>query len=136
MTQKIKILLIEDDEAIREMYRIKFENSEIPLVTAVDGVEGLATARKLHPDILLLDIKIPHIGGEEVLEKLLEEPWTKDMKIVVLTNINQREAPKILQGESIDHFVVKAHRTPSEVISLVKDIIEEKTTSSEDNLSQ
>ncbi len=136
MTQKIKILFIEDDESIREMYKIKFASCNIPLATAVDGIEGLAMARKLKPDILLLDIKIPHLGGEEVLEELLKEGWSSNMVIVVMSNINQREAPKILQTERIDHYIVKAHRTPSEVITLVKEISAKKATSLKHNLSQ
>lgn len=121
MTQKINILLIEDDEAIREMYRIKFESEDIPLFIAKDGIEALELAHSIRPDILLLDIKLPIIGGEEVLEKLLREDWAPKMKVIVMTNISYSEAPQILKSDRIERYIVKAHHTPSQVIEVVKE---------------
>lgn len=127
MTQKIiaKILLIEDDDAIREMYAIKFKQSNIPLHVAADGIKALAVARALKPDILLLDIKMPRLAGDEILEALLKEDWSKKMRIIVLTNINRREAPEILKSDRINRFAVKAHHTPTEVVTLVKEQLRE-----------
>lgn len=118
------ILLIEDDEAIREMYRLKFANSGIVLHTAEDGVKALSVARRIKPDIIMLDIKIPTIGGEEVLEQLQALPWAKHMKVVILSNINEKEAPAKLRELHYDRYMVKAHFTPSKVFKAVTELIE------------
>lgn len=116
---------MEDDDAIREMYHIKLEQSGIPLRVATDGVKALEIARSLKPNILLLDFKIPKMNGDEILEELLNEPWAEKMRVIVLTNINRREAPEILKSDRINQFVVKAHHTPSQVVSLVNEQIRE-----------
>jgi len=119
------ILLIEDDEAIREMYQLKFTHEGIVIHTAEDGVEALKVALRIKPDILLLDIKIPTIGGEDVLEKLQKKSWAKQMKVIVLTNINEKEAPKKFQRLHYDRYIVKAHSTPAKVVQAVKEVIDE-----------
>lgn len=105
------------------MYSLKFEAEGITLFVAEDGVEALKLARKIKPDILLLDIKIPLIGGEEVFEKLLREDWAPQMQVIVLTNISYNEAPELLKSERITKYVVKAHHTPSEVLAITKKLI-------------
>lgn len=119
------ILLIEDDEAIREMYRLKFTMANVTLHTAEDGVEALKIALRIKPDILLLDIKIPTIGGEEVLEKLQKKSWAKKMKVIILSNINEKEAPAKLRKLHYDRYMVKAHFTPSKVLAAVEEVINE-----------
>lgn len=119
------ILLIEDDEAIREMYRLKFTYYGVVIHTAEDGVEALKIARRIKPDILLLDIKIPTIGGEDVLEELQKLPWAKNMKVIILSNINEKEAPAKLRELHYDRYMVKAHFTPSKVVKAVEELIDQ-----------
>lgn len=119
------ILLIEDDEAIREMYRLKFEHFGVAITTAEDGKEALKTALKIKPSILLLDIKIPTIGGEEVLEELQKHAWAKDMKVIILSNINEKEAPAKLRELHYDRYMVKAHYTPAKVVKAVAEVLAE-----------
>lgn len=123
------ILLIEDDEAIREMYRLKFTYDGVVIHTAEDGVEALKIAQRIKPDILLLDIKIPTIGGEEVLEQLQKLPWAKKMKVIILSNINEKEAPAKLRELHYDRYMVKAHFTPSKVIKAVEEVLRESDLS-------
>jgi DNA-binding response OmpR family regulator len=128
MTQKPKILLIEDDEAIRNMYLLKFEASSIDVHVATDGTEGLSMAHSLRPDLLLLDIKIPTIGGEDVLHILqTTTDWAQHMKVIVMSNISREVAPKKLELLNIDHYLIKAHATPSQVIDMVKRVLNIKT---------
>lgn len=118
---KPKILLIEDDEAIRNMYIMKFQTSNIDVSVATDGTEGLRMAQAIRPDLLLLDIKIPTIGGEDVLQILQTTTnWAKNMKVIVMSNISREVAPKKLELLNIDHYLIKAHATPSQVIELAK----------------
>ncbi len=124
MPQKTKILLIEDDEAIREMYRIKFAMAGIEVVIAEDGRKGLKLAKKFKPDLLLLDLKIPTIGGEDVLEALQHKTvWGKKMKVIIMSNISQEVAPKKLNDLHIDNYLVKAHYTPTQIVKVVKETL-------------
>lgn len=114
---------MEDDKAIREMYRLKFELANIPIHTAEEGRDALKKALRLKPDILLLDIKIPTLGGEEVLQKLQSQKWLKKTKIIILTNINFREAPKQIHDLHFDKYIVKAHYTPAKVVKAVQEFM-------------
>jgi DNA-binding response OmpR family regulator len=122
--KKQTILLIEDDEAIREMYELKFAHVGVAITTAADGQEALKLAHRIKPTILLLDIKIPTIGGEEVLEELQQQPWAKQMKVIILSNINEKEAPAKLRELHYDRYMVKAHFTPSKVVKAVTEVID------------
>lgn len=123
MPKKIKVLLVEDDEAIREMYRIQFEFANIPIAIAETGTDAYKLAKKLRPDLLLLDLKIPKMTGEELLQKLHREKWAKDMKVVILSNINPEEAPAYIQQQEIERYMVKAHYTPKKVVKAIAQIM-------------
>lgn len=126
MTQKQKILLIEDDDAIREMYKLKFELAGLKVKIAEDGQHGLEIAKKFKPDLLLIDLKIPTLGGEEVLEELQEgTEWGKHMKVMVMTNINKNVAPKKIHKLRVDRYIVKAHFTPAQVIKEIRAILKD-----------
>lgn len=125
LKQKHKILLIEDDDSIREMYRIKFAMVGLEVCIAEDGKEGLKFAKKFKPDLLLLDLKIPTLGGEDVLEKLqTETDWGKEMKVIIMSNISREVAPKKLQTLKVDRYLVKAHYTPAQVVKAVKEMLQ------------
>ncbi len=106
------------------MYRIKFESSGIRVSLAEDGKEALIKAIRIKPDLLLLDLKIPIIDGEVVLQKLQRFKWAEKMKVMVLTNISYSEAPKKLKELKFDKYIVKADLTPSQVIKEVKKLLE------------
>ncbi len=124
--QKHKILLIEDDDAIRQMYALKFEAEGLKVKIAEDGREGLRIAQSFKPDLLLLDIKIPTIGGEDVLQILqTETEWAKKMKVIIMSNISKSVAPPKLRKLRIDRYIVKAHYTPSQIVKVVHEMLTE-----------
>ena len=95
--EDIKILLIEDDPFLLSMYSTKFEIEKFNVVVADDGEKGLALANKEAPDIILLDILMPKMNGFEVLENLKAVKKTKDIPVILLTNLNQKD--EIEKGE-------------------------------------
>ncbi len=115
-----KIAIIEDDAAISQMYRIKFEMEGFEVETAENGVLGLELTEKMKPDIILLDLMMPEMRGDEMLEKLRATDWGKDIKVVILTNKGEQEAPEILQTLNVRRFIVKAEMTPRQVAEMVK----------------
>ena len=115
-----KIAIIEDDLAIAQMYRIKFESEGFKVETAENGKLGLALCEDMKPDMVLLDLMMPEMNGDEVLEKIRKSSWGKDMKVVILTNMGEEEAPEAIHKLNVSAFIVKAEMTPRQVAELVK----------------
>lgn len=115
-----KVAIIEDDQAIAQMYRIKFEASGFTVETAENGKLGLELAENMRPDIILLDLMMPEMNGEEMLTKLRETTWGKDIKVIVLTNMGEQEVPDEVKKLSVSAVILKADMTPRQVAELVK----------------
>ena len=115
-----KIAIIEDDQAISQMYRIKFESENYEVETAENGKLGLELIEKMRPDIILLDLMMPEMNGDEVLQKLRATDWGKNIKVIVLTNMGEQEAPDIIKSLNVRRFIVKAEMTPRQVAEMVK----------------
>jgi len=118
-----KIAIIEDDSVINQMYRMKFEAAGFEVATASDGEAGVATVKKFQPEIILLDLQMPRMGGAEALDVIRKSDWGKDIPVIILTNLGEEEAPKELKKLNIHSYIVKAELTPSQVVSRVKDAL-------------
>jgi len=123
-----KIVIVEDDIAISQMYRIKFEVEGFEIETADNGRLGLELIEKSKPDIVLLDLMMPEMNGDEVLEKLRSQPWGKNLPVIILTNLGQQEAPVKLDNLNVDYYIVKAEMTPKQVAEIVKARLKANTT--------
>lgn len=115
-----KIAIIEDDQAISQMYRLKFEAEGYDVQTAANGKLGLELVEQMRPDIVLLDLMMPEMSGDEVADQLRQTPFGKDLKIIILTNVGKEEAPASLKQLGIHKYIVKAEMTPRQVAELVK----------------
>ncbi len=115
-----KIAIVEDDLAISQMYRIKFETEGYDVETAENGKLGLALCEKMKPDIILLDLMMPEMTGDEMLVRLRDTPWGKRIKVVILTNMGEQEIPESIKDNGVSAFIVKADMTPRQVAELVK----------------
>lgn len=116
----VKIAIVEDDQAISQMYRIKFEAEGYQVETAENGKLGLELAEEMRPDIMLVDIMMPEMNGDEMLEKLRQTDWGANIKVIVLTNMGEQEAPDIIKSLNVRRFIVKAEMTPRQVAEMVK----------------
>ena len=115
----MKIAIVEDDAAISQMYRIKFEAEGYEVETAENGQLGLELIKEMKPDIVLLDLMMPVMDGEEMLTKLRAESWGKDIKVIILTNMGETEAPASIKEMHVEAFILKANMTPRQVAKLV-----------------
>src|SRR5665213_175103 len=115
-----KIAIIEDDLAIAQMYRMKFEAEGYHVNIAENGKLGLALCEQMKPDLVLLDLMMPEMNGDEMLEKMRATDWGKDIKVMILTNVGEQEAPDSLKKLDIADYIVKAEMTPRQVADLVK----------------
>lgn len=115
-----KVAIVEDDQAISQMYRIKFEAEGFEVETAENGRLGLELIEKMRPDIILLDLMMPEMTGDEMLQQLRATDWGKDITVIILTNMGEQEAPAIVKQLNVKRFIVKAEMTPRQVAEMVK----------------
>ena len=120
-----KIAIIEDEVAIRKMYAMKLRFSEFDICEAGDGEEGLAIIKQEKPDIILLDLRMPKMAGDEMLRELRSKEWGKDIPVIILTNISRDEAPRTLWHLGISDFIVKANSTPQNLLERVEHVLAE-----------
>ena len=123
MTMK-KIAIIEDDPVINQMYRMKFEANDFDVELADNGERGVALVAAFQPDLILLDLSMPEMGGEEALELIRKQPNNASTPVIILTNLGEEEAPKSLRNFNIHSYIVKADLTPSQVVARVKEALE------------
>ena len=121
-----KLLLVEDEPAISEMYQFKFRKEGFSVAAAFNGQEGLEACKTQQPDIILLDLRMPVMSGDEMLKQLRQTDWGAAIRVVILTNISRDEAPHALRLLNVERYIVKSHHTPAQVVSIVKEILDIK----------
>ena len=122
--KKINILIVEDDVFLADLYKTKFTLDGFEVYMAYDGEKGWELAQKKSPDIILLDLVLPKMGGFSVLENLKADSKLKDIPVILLTNLSQKaDVEKGLQMGAVD-YLIKAHFMPSEVVTKVKKLTE------------
>jgi len=119
----LKIAIIEDDDVIAQMYRMKFSSEGFDVQIASNGRLGVALCEEMRPDMILLDLKMPELAGEEALEKIRATDWGRAIPVIILTNLGEEEAPKKLKDLNVHSYIVKADLTPSQVTQKVKEAL-------------
>lgn len=117
------ILLIEDDPFLIEIYTTKLKEAGYSVDIAEDGDTGLRAIKQKAPDLVLLDVVLPNFNGWEILRKIRRTKNLKDLKVIILSNLGERE--EIEKGLKLGaaKYLVKAHFTPSEVVKEIKKIL-------------
>lgn len=115
-----KILVVDDEDSVREIYRHEFLNNGYTVVVAADGEEGLLKAGEESPDMVLLDIMLPKMSGIEVLRALKENELTKKIPVLLLTNLGEETIIKEGFELGADGYLLKVSYTPAQVVEEVK----------------
>jgi len=115
----VKVLLIEDDAAAAEMYRLRLAADGYTVVIGRDGEEGLRMAADEAPDFIYLDLRLPGLDGLEVLERLRAQPSTTHIPVIILTNYGEPELRERGLKLGALEFLVKAETTPAELSNRV-----------------
>lgn len=121
-----KVLLIEDDQDQITIYGVAFEKSGLDFEWVDNGRDGLAQAIGWHPDFILLDIKMEEMDGIEVLKKLKETGETKDIPVIMLTNVFKKDLGRQVKEMGAMDVWEKTRVLPPEVVRRVKAILERK----------
>jgi len=118
--KKKKILIVEDDSFIRDIYQVRFSQEDFEVVATEDGIVAIEKLKEFTPDIILLDIIMPMMDGLDVLREIKKEDRLKDIPVIMLTNISEKES--VDEGREIgaNDYLIKSNFTPSEVVSRVK----------------
>jgi len=124
MNNPKKILLVEDDPFIIDIYITKLKEVGFEVQSSTDGEDALKKIKENKPDLILLDIVLPKLTGLECLKQIKSLPQFKDIPIIILSNLGQKyEVEKGLKMGA-NKYLIKAHYTPSEIIKEIKNIID------------
>jgi len=120
---KIKILIVEDEDFLLDLYEAKLEQSGFEVVKASNGEEGVSLARLELPNLILLDILMPKVDGYDMLRQLKGSHETKDIPVVIFSNLSQKkEIEKGLKLGAKD-FIIKTSVTPTEMMVKVREYL-------------
>lgn len=120
---KVKILLVEDDLMIVEMYKNRLEEEGFEVLTTDKGSKVLEIASKEKPDIILLDVILPEIDGFSVLEMLKNDSQTKNIPVMMLTNLGQEGDQNKGMNLGATQYFIKSQHTPSDVLVEIRKIL-------------
>lgn len=118
-----KIVIVEDDEALADIYKTRLELLGYICFVAKDGIEALAVIEKERPSLVLLDLMLPKLAGEQILRVMRESDWGKDIKVFVVSNLNEADAPMNLRNLKIEGYAVKANLSNDQIDGLVDTIL-------------
>jgi len=117
---KTKILIIEDDQFLREFLFKKLSEENFEVLAAKEGKEGVELAKKEKPDLILLDLILPEKNGYEVLEDLKKNPLTSEIPVLVLSNLGQKEEIEEAFRKGAKDYLVKAYFSLEEIVSKIR----------------
>lgn len=121
--KKLKILLVEDDLMIVEMYKLRMEEEGYEVIVTEKGSEAIKIAGKEKPHIILLDIILPEIDGFAILQAIKDQASTKKIPVVLLTNLSQESDQQKGSKLGAAGYFVKAQHTPADIMNEIKKIL-------------
>ncbi len=122
---KPRVLVVEDDSFLAGMYLTKFGLEGFNVELASDGKDGVRKSKEWKPDIILLDVVLPVMDGFSVLEAVRNDPDTKGIPVILLTNLGQKGDVERGMNLGATDYMIKAHFMPSEVIDKVKQLLKQ-----------
>jgi CheY-like chemotaxis protein len=129
-----KILLVEDDAILVEMYQAKFELEGHEVHVATNGEECLDILQEFRPELILLDILMPKLNGFHVLKEIKKQPAMRQIPVILLTNLGQAEVDmnqELAKALGVNDYLIKSHHTPDEVVQKAVKVLKNSSTSSQ-----
>jgi DNA-binding response OmpR family regulator len=118
-----KIVIVEDNVALSDIYKTRLELLGYTCFAAYDGIQALAVIEKEMPDLVLLDLMVPKIAGDQILERMRESDWGRYIKVMIISNLNESEAPAGLRNLGIEAYAVKANLSDNQLDELVDAVL-------------
>ncbi|MBW6441233.1 response regulator [Patescibacteria group bacterium] len=120
------ILLVEDDEFLRDICEIKLKKEGFNVTTSADGLDAFKKIKDLKPQLVLLDVILPGMDGFDVLKKSKADEETASIPIIMLTNLGQNDEVQKGFDYGAEDYIIKAHFTVGEIVEKVRLIIKRK----------
>lgn len=118
-----KVVLVEDDKMLAEIYQTWLLTAGHECIVANDGAMGLATINRELPDLVLLDLMLPNLSGDEILARMRASDWGKTIKAIFLTNISEAEAPEGIEKLGFERYIVKANLLSNQLPNIVSEVL-------------
>lgn len=117
------VVIVEDNPALADIYKTRLEIFGYKVLIAADGEVALQLIQNEHPALVLMDLMIPKISGGEVLKQMRASEWGKDVKVQIISNLNEAEAPADLRALGIEGYSVKANLRNDDLDNIVNNIL-------------
>ncbi len=118
-----KIVIVEDNVSLADIYKTRLELLGYKCMTAYDGVAALNIIQNELPDLVLLDLMVPKIAGDQILETMRKNDWGRNIPVFIISNLNEADAPAGLRGMGIEGYAVKANLSDNQLDQLVDNIL-------------
>lgn len=128
-----KVVIVEDNAGLAEIYKIRLELLGYRCLVANDGITALSLIQSELPNLVLLDLMVPKMAGDQILERMRASDWGKHIKVLIISNLNEADAPAGLREHAIEGYAVKANLTDDMLDRLVDNIL--KPESQTDDVS-
>lgn len=122
-TTSQKIVIVEDNSALAEIYKTRLELIGYTCFVAYNGITGLYFIQQEIPDLVLLDMMVPDIAGDQILARMRASNWGKDIPVIVISNLNEADAPAGLRDLGISDYIVKANISNDQIDQIVNNIL-------------
>jgi len=122
-TANVDVVIVEDQPDLAEIYKTRLELLGFKSVTAGDGLQALVAIEQHRPRLVLLDLMLPKLPGDQVLKIMRSTDWGEDVKVLIISNLNESEAPKGLHELGIEDYIVKANMTDGQLDKIVGEIL-------------
>ena len=116
-----RILLVEDDDALANVYLLRLQAEGFDVRRVANGEDALATALSYHPDLVLLDVMMPRVSGFDVLDILRNTPETSDLKVTMLTALGQESDMARAKALGVDEYLVKSQVVIADVVDRIRE---------------
>lgn len=124
--QPQKIVIVEDNFALADIYKTRLDIIGYRCLVAHDGLAALELIEREKPDLVLLDLMVPRIAGDEILRRMRASDWGKNIRVYIISNLNEEQAPAGLRELGIEGYAVKVGLTDDDIDKLVDDILKPK----------
>ncbi len=123
MAKQIKVLIVEDNDSIADLYNVYLESASFAIKRSVDGEQALVDIADFQPDILLLDAMMPKKGGFEVLEELRAKPETEHLPVIMFTALNQPKDQQRAEALGVKAYLVKSQVVISDIVDTINKVL-------------
>lgn len=120
---KVQVVIVEDQPSLAEIYKTRLELNGYPCVVANDGIEALVAIEKNRPELVMLDLMMPKLSGDQVLKVMRSTDWGEDIKVLIISNLNEAEAPAGLRDLGIVDYLIKANLSNDQIDQIVGSIL-------------